>query len=151
MVDYTKELILHIQGLDFYIGHYFQEADSTDSIEILPGNEIQQINVTKLGGYIPRLVRFIYLDVHKVEKQQSYMVKYVEGNLLCTPTLNESDIIHPFSQETSLPNKVTGIVLSIPPSYINSEGWVSVYQEGIPWWSGTYTSFSQPNETYLQF
>lgn len=132
MLDFTKELILHIQGLDVSISNYFIEIDSTQDISIPPDVDIKSICVEEIGGSIPQLVHIIYLNDDYQEQQQAYMCNYLLGNLVCNP-IHESSIEHPFSKEYTLSNSPIGITIHIPSKYIKEEGWLSIYQKDIPW------------------
>lgn len=139
MLDYTKELTLHIQGLGMNFHQAFQEIDNTTQVEIPPNVDIHSISIRKIGGYKPQLVRLVYLDSNDQEQQQAYMSKYVEGNLVCIP-VEEVPTNHPFSHEYTLNGHPIGIILHVGSKYINQESnllptepnnWVSIYQEGV--------------------
>ena len=157
MLDYTKELTLHIQGLGMNFHQAFQEIDKTTQVEIPPDVDIHSISIRKIGGYKPQLVRIMYLDSNDQEQQQAYMAKYVEGNLVCSP-VQEVSISHPFSHECTLNGHPIGIVLHVSSQYINQESnllsnepnnWVSIYQKGVIRLINPYVLDTHSGNTYL--
>lgn len=148
MLDYTKELTLHIQGLGMSFHHAFMEMEERTQVDIPSGIDIHAISIQKIGGYIPQLLRIVYLDKDYQEKQQAYMAKYSLGNLVCTP-VQEEPIEHPFSHEMTLSNSSIGIILYVSSKELNYQGWLSLYQEGIPWSSKGYELKNLSSPLYL--
>jgi hypothetical protein len=151
MIDYTKEITLHIQGLGMFFRQAFEEVDNTTQVDIPPDVDIHSIYIRKVGGYIPRLVRILYKDKKGIDQQQAYMSKYKEGNLICTP-IEDTIITNPFSLERTLPNSPYGIVLYLPGIDICTKGWLGLYQDSIPWTTRTYNKLEmgKDNLTFLE-
>ncbi|MFM6400185.1 MAG: hypothetical protein ACKPFF_26210 [Planktothrix sp.] len=149
MLDYTKELTLHIQGLSIYFHQAFEEVDKHIDVDIPPGTQVHSAHITKVGGYKPQLLRIIYKSKEGNELQQAYMAKHIDGNLICIP-IEEVPIINPFSLERTLPNSPYGIVLYIPSIEVNEKGWLGLYQDGIPWTTRTYRKLENQGITYLE-
>lgn len=148
MLDYTKGLTLHIQGLGISFHQAFMEMEERTQVYLPSVVDIPAISIQKIGGYIPQLVRIVYLDSDYQERQQAYMAKYSLGNLVCTP-VKEEPIEHPFGQEMTLSNSPIGIILYLPSKELNRQGWLSLYQEGIPWSSKGYELKDLSNPLYL--
>jgi len=150
MIDYTREITLHIQGLGMLFHQAFEEVDNTTQIEIPPDVDIHSISIRKVGGYIPRLVCILYKDKQEIDQQQAYMAKYIDGNLICTP-IDEVHIVNPFSLERTLPNSPYGIILYLASNEIKEKGWVGFYQDSIPWNTRTYRKLEVSKDiTYLE-
>lgn len=149
MLDYTKELTIHIQGLRMFFRQAFEEVDKFIDVEIPPGTQVHSASIRKLGGYKPQLLRIIYKDNNSQEQQQAYMTKYLDGNLICTP-IEEVYIANPFSLERTLPNSPYGIVLYISSSEVSEQGWLGLYQDSISWTTCTYTKLETGDITYLE-
>lgn len=166
MLDYTKELTLHIQGLGMSFHHAFMEMEEKTQVGIPPELDIHSISIQKVGGYIPQLIRIVYLDKDYQEKQQAYMAKYSLGNLVCTP-VEEEPTEHPFSHEMTLSNSSIGIILHINIKYLNKEWsqrennsqrswcfnnpnrWISLYQDSTLWCIKPYALETHPSISYL--
>lgn len=157
MIDYTKEVTLHIEGLGMNFYEAFQEREEITQVDIPPDVDIHSISIQKIGGYKPQLVHLVYLDQNNQEQQQAYMAHYFMGNLVCTP-VKEPLVNHSFSQECTLSGHPIGIILHISSKYINQENnlipndansWISIYQEGILRLINPYVLDTYPTITYL--
>jgi len=151
MLDYTKELILHIQGLSMFFRQAFEEIDNTIDVDIPPSTQVHSVSIRKIGGYIPHLVRILYKDKQGTDQQQAYMSNYTNGNIICTP-IEEVPIANPFSLERTLPNSPYGIILYLSSNQVSDKGWLGLYQNGIPWTTKTYRKVKtgENNITYLE-
>lgn len=152
MLDYKRELTLHIQGLTIYAHEVFQEIDKATQVEILPNVDIHSIYIHKVGGTKPQLLHVIYLDINEQVEQQAYMCNYIEGNLVCSP-VEDIKVNHPFTKEKVLTGDPLGLVIHLSSEYINKIGWVGFYQGSLPWNINPYILHSSSNSllTYLQF
>lgn len=148
MLDYTKEITIHIQGLGMNFHEAFQEIDQYTPVNIPPGVDIHSISIQKIGGYKPQLLHVVYLDKNYQEQQQGYMCNYIEGNLVCTP-VDESPIEHPFSDERRLSNSHIGIILNMQTEEVQPTGWIGIYQYGRPRSLKAYTLETKASKSYL--
>ena len=120
MIDYTKEITLHIEGLGMNFYEAFQEREEITQVDIPPDVDIHSISIQKIGGYKPQLVYLVYLNQTNQEQQQAYMTHYSMSNLICTP-IEEPLVNHSFSQECTLSGHPIGVILHISSKYINQE------------------------------
>jgi hypothetical protein len=65
------------------------------------------------------------------------------------PIIEEVPIANPFSLERTLPNSPYEIVLYIPSSEVSEQGWLDLYQNGIPWTTKSYRKIESKGITYL--
>ena len=151
MLDYTKELTIHIQGLGMFFRQAFEEVDKFIDVEIPPGTQVHSASIRKIGGHIPHLVRILYKDKQGIDQQQAYMSNYTNGNIICVPT-EEHPISNPFPLERTLPNCHYGIILYLPSNQVSDKGWLGLYQNSAPWTIRTYRKVKtgEDNITYLE-
>lgn len=150
MLDFTKQLTLHLQGFTIYAHEVFQEIDKTTQVEIPLDIDIHSISIQKVGGTKPQLLNLIYLGTDE-EVQQAYMCNYIEGNLLCSP-IKDVKVQHPFTQQGVISGDPIGLILHLSSKYIANSGWVGLYQEKLPWNINPYILHPSSNSriSYLQ-